>query len=457
MAAQAQLDHLFSYGPLDVVASNDEKKPGLHIVHVDAENSAFIPQEDPLQQEIRSLIDKNPHSKGFVANQIHARIEQEGKWQGPGHDVEGLSFSPSLGKEQGQAKADVASTQKMEVFPAQNVDLPDDLKEKMDFRAVVQPLVLRDGIQRLTDEVQPDDVLKGYAARGISDETPDSDSMDGWHRLFPGGKQQTFGVNDLDKARAAAQDLAANAVINFDSVEAAYRESSGLADFGRNFKRDSDGLKNWNAAKEQHVGKQAETPELAQPEPDKKVEAQTPDDPAKKQDQAPQQKMEPDPLADWPSVSKKGSEPLMAPEKPQFERKNPPEILFSNPKGKPYVLDHGDKVSVTNRAMLGLGREAAEKRHKAVEIGLKTAVDRFGEPVRFHGNRAFLEETVKVAMERGVALEPGSPMAKEIYERAIKEHGNQLGPSRGASPSKAAPYRAPEKKQEVDKGKGIGL
>ncbi|MHB8249228.1 MAG: hypothetical protein ACYDCX_10150 [Acidithiobacillus sp.] len=78
-------------------------------------------------------------------------------------------------------------------------------------------------------------------------------------------------------------------------------------------------------------------------------------------------------------------------------------------------------------------------------------MDRFGEPVRFQGGRAFLEETVKVAVERGIALEPGSPMAKEIYERAITERGNQLGPS------KAAPYRAPEKKREVDKGKGIGL
>ena len=55
-------------------------------------------------------------------------------------------------------------------------------------------------------------------------------------------------------------------------------------------------------------------------------------------------------------------------------------------------------------------------------------------------------------MERGIALEPGSPMAWDIYERAIRERGNQLGPSKDA-----APYRAPEKKREMDKGKGIGL
>ncbi|QQD71608.1 LPD7 domain-containing protein [Acidithiobacillus ferrivorans] len=313
----AQLDHLLSYGPMDVVASNDEKNPGLHIVHRDTENRAFIPQNDPLHHEIRNLIDKNPHSNGFVANQIHARLEQEGRWAGLEQDAEGLSFRPS--QEQKQEKPGESLTQELKTFQAQNVD------------------------------------------------------------------------------------------------------------------------------------------ESVLPEPGKAVEAELAGAPEKQLDQEPQQKTGPkvDPLADWPGTSQKSPEPIMPPEKPRFERKNPPEVLFANPKGKPYVLDHGDKVTVTNRAMLGLGHEAAEKRQKAVEIGLQTAVDRFGEPVRFQGNRAFLEETVKVAMERGIALEPGSPMAQGIYERAMKERGNQLGPSKGCTLPRAAPYRAPEKKRAV--GKGIGL
>ena len=64
---------------------------------------------------------------------------------------------------------------------------------------------------------------------------------------------------------------------------------------------------------------------------------------------------------------------------------------------------------------------------------------------------------MKVALERGIALEPGSPMARDIYERAIKEHGNQLGPSKDRTLPRVAPYRAPEKKREMDNGKGIGL
>lgn len=323
----AQLDHLLSYGPMDVVARNDEENPGLHIVHMDAENSAFIPQDDPLHREIRNLIDKNPHSKGFVANQIHARLEQEGRWDGPGshsakgHDAEGLSFGPSLNPEQEKSEALIVG----------------------------------------------ETLAQGTAGPEIA--------------------------------------------------------------------------------------------EPAQPAPEKSVEADIADATGKKPDQAPQQKTitESGPLVDWPGISQKPPDLLMPPEKLRFERKNPPEVLFANPRGKPYVLDHGDKVTVTNRAMLGLGHEAAEKRQKAVEIGLKAAMDRFGEPVRFQGNRAFLEETVKVAMERGIALEPGSPMARDIYERAIKERGNQLGPSKDCSLPRAAPYRAPEKKREVDKGKGIGL
>jgi len=318
----AQLDHLLSYGPMDVVAGNDEKQPGLHIVHVDAETSAFVPAGDPLYREFRDLIEKNPYSKGFVANQIHARLEQEGRWAGPGHDVEGLSFGPAqepvLEQEAGQETAK-------------------DLAQEPQSRAI-----------------------------------PETETA-----------VEAPGPAEPEKPREIEQE----------------RETSKA------------------------------------PEPE------------------PQQKAGPEagPLADWPGTSQKSPEPLAPPEKPRFERKNPPEVLFANPKGKPYVLDHGDKVTVTNRAMLGLGHEAAEKREKAVEIALKAAVDRFGEPVRFQGSRAFMEETVKLALQRGIALEPGSPMAKEIYERAIQERGNQLGPA------KAAPVRVPQKQKEVSKGKGLEL
>lgn len=322
----AEFDHLFTYGPLDVLASRDGQAHGIHVVNRDSESSASFGREDPLYREILGIIEKNPHSKGFVANQIHARIEQEGKWQGPDRDAEGLSFGPSK-------------------MPEQRLE-PEGSSEPEP--AVAQPLA-----PELEKTAEPEPV----------------------------------------------------AALNQEPEKTIEQEG---------------------------------------PEPGKAIEA------GKKVEQ---QARQADPLANWPGTGQKvpEPEPASAPGKPRFERKKPPEILFSNPKGKPYVLDHGDKITVTNRAMLGMGREAAEKRRQAVEVGLKAAVERFGEPVRMTGSRAFLEETVAVAMQKGIQMEPGSPLAKEIYERAMKEHGNQLGPSQ------SAPYRVPEKKKEVEKSKGLGL
>ncbi|WP_437559398.1 LPD7 domain-containing protein [Acidithiobacillus sulfuriphilus] len=302
-------DPLFTYGPITVTRARASQDLRVH--NGDLRSTSTFPQDDPLHREILSIIDKNPHSRGFVANQIQARITGENRWQGLDREDEGLSLGPSGDRE----------------------------------------------IQQ---------------------------------------EPETPGVAETEKAQAP---------------EVPERSEP---------------------ARERR----------ADPEPEKSVEPL------------------PDPLANWPGQGQEPAPlvlPVQAPEKPRFERKSPPEVLFANPKGKPYVLDHGDKVTVTNRAMLGLGREAAEKRRMAVEVALKAAVDRFGEPVRFQGNRAFLEETVKVAMERGVALEPGSPMARDIYERALKERGNQLGPSKGCTLPRAAPYRAPEKRREIARSKGMGL
>jgi hypothetical protein len=447
----AQLDHLLSYGPMDVVASNDEKNPGLHIVHMDAENRAFIPQDDPLHREIRNLIEKNPHSKGFVANQIQTQLEQDSRWTGPEHDAEGVSFSPSLNPER--------EMHEIETFPAQNVDLPDDIKAALNPRVELRPMVLREGSRLAPKTMEPGDKLVGYVVNGKTDPRPGT--VRGEDNLFP-GKQQRFGLDELDNARQTAQAIAQGTAINFDTLEAGFKERTGYNFEDRYFSDDGQKhLEQWEAQKAQHVAMQTDevgVGEPALPEPGKGVEAEAVDKTGKNPDPEPQQKAGPevDPLADGPGISQKSPELPVPPEKPRFEHKNPPEVLFANPKGKPYVLDHGDKVTVTNRAMLGLGHEAAEKRQKAVEVGLKAALDRFGEPVRFQGNRAFLEETVKVAMERGIALEPGSPMAQEIYDRAI-QRDNQFGPSKGSTLPRAAPYRAPEKKQEIGQSKGLGL
>jgi len=197
-------------------------------------------------------------------------------------------------------------------------------------------------------------------------------------------------------------------------------------------------------------------------EPEQQVEPTdpAPTEPAKEPEQAPATEPEPtqpgqtkptpakdpgqqaqDMLNNWPSgVAVPGPE-----QRRRFEPKIPPEVLHcknDNPR-KPYVLDHGDRIAVTHRAMLGIGREAQNKREQSVMIALKAAVDRFGEPVQFHGTRAFERETIDVAVRYGIALEPVSEHAKGYYKEALEKQQkqqltvtNSLGPARKKDQSK---------------------
>ncbi len=135
---------------------------------------------------------------------------------------------------------------------------------------------------------------------------------------------------------------------------------------------------------------------------------------------------------------------------PKFERIRPPAILLDNGKGQPHVLDHGDKITVTNRAMFGVGSSAREKKRQAVEVALSAAAKRYGEPVHFQGSEKFMEETIAVAIQRGIKLEPGNEAAKRMYERALEKiEPNQLGQS------KAVQNRAPEKAKAKSRGTEI--
>jgi len=176
-------------------------------------------------------------------------------------------------------------------------------------------------------------------------------------------------------------------------------------------------------------------PEPTQPEQTKPAPTKAPDQQAQEM------------LNNWPSG-------VAVPNQEQrhlFEPKIPPEVLHcknGNPK-KPYVLDHGDRIAVTNRAMLGIGREAQNKREQSVAIALDAAVKRFGEPVQFHGTRAFEKETIDVAVRYGIALEPVSEHAKSYYKEALaRQQKQQLAVTNSLGPAR---------KKEQSKDQGIGL
>ena len=135
------------------------------------------------------------------------------------------------------------------------------------------------------------------------------------------------------------------------------------------------------------------------------------------------------------------------PDRPTFARQKPVPILAH--KNRPLVLDYGDHITVTRRAMFGIGRRAQEKREQAVGYALQAAVQRFGEPIHFEGNPAFLQETAEMAVKMGIHLEPGSKLAEQIYREAQEKEriarGNTLGPAR----------RQPERQQAVQQDRGL--
>jgi hypothetical protein len=94
----AQIEPLFSFGPIAV--QQDPSTNDLHISHADIGAGATLAPDDPLHKQILQTIDRNPYSRGFVANQIHALMEREDRWMGHGLDGEGLVFGPAREVEQ---------------------------------------------------------------------------------------------------------------------------------------------------------------------------------------------------------------------------------------------------------------------------------------------------------------------------------------------------------------------
>ena len=346
----AQLDHLFSYGPLDVVATSEGKAQGLHVLHEDAQMSAFISSDDPAHKEILALIEKNPHSRGFVANQIQARLEQEGRWVGPSLEEEGVTFGPS----QEVAREEPASERAPEV----------SLEKAPPAVGPVMPM--KAGVSAVKAQEQPEPENEPVKDQGLSTGSPKSE----------------------EKA-AQSSDLPVP-----DPLDAQQPETS---------------------------------PKVAEPAKEEDLTKDWPGSPATDAQATRQKTPEPEPASVFP-------------------KKSPPEVLLADPKrGKALVLDHGDKVSVTNRALLGIGREAEERRNKSVEVALKAAKERFGEPVRFSGSRAFEEKTIEMAVRLGIQLEPATEHGKRAYEKAL-EARSALGPSQ---------IRAPARQKTVEKGIGL--
>lgn len=197
------------------------------------------------------------------------------------------------------------------------------------------------------------------------------------------------------------------------------------------------------------------------------TDAKKPEGPEKHvaEQSAPEQSTD-DIVKDWPQANapKKlvPETEVPAPELPaqdnarqEFPRIKPPKTLLGHPRnGKPLVLDHGDSISVTRRAMLGIGKRAQEKRENAVATGLQAAAERFGQPVHFSGSPAFLKETAEMAVKLGITLEPGSKLAEHYYQRALEQKAKEKQVE-NAKGNFFAQSVGKQKERKLDVGKGL--
>lgn len=164
-------------------------------------------------------------------------------------------------------------------------------------------------------------------------------------------------------------------------------------------------------------------------------------------------------MRDWPQVDmptlQRENAQQQKKEQQTFERRKTPEILMAHPRnGKPLVKDYGDHIVVTRRALLGIGSRAQEKREKAVGTALAAAAERFGQPVHFEGNPAFLRETAAMAVKMGIALEPGNKLGEQIYKKALEKQRREQERAlkMNAFSQALVKQRELEPKKEVAKG-----
>lgn len=306
------------------------------------------------------------------------------------------------------------------------VDLPEAVREAMNYRVEVVPLVLDEGSVLARSELKPGEQPIAYEVlrRG--------NDLEGLNPLFSVAvDRMRFDARQdpqaAEKAIQKAQELAAlkldrNLLIpGYGKATPENQEKLLHSAF-----RDAlDDRKTPAKAPEQSQESDPAKPEPERPlEPEKEVSATK--QPGPKSPEPDNAEL----VRNWPKAQ--GTPPAKA--RPAFER-HAPEPLLTH-KNRPLVLDYGDHITVTRRAMMGIGTSARQKRELAVSTALQAAVQRFGEPVHFEGNPRFLRETAAMAVKLGIPLEPGSKLAEQVYrearEQAARERGNTLGPARKA-------------------------
>jgi hypothetical protein len=109
--------------------------------------------------------------------------------------------------------------------------------------------------------------------------------------------------------------------------------------------------------------------------------------------------------------------PRPAPEM-SFPEKRPAEVL-AHRWTVPTAKDHGNRIVITRMGMLAVTPPQQRERHDLVSAALLKSRERFGEPVRVTGNKAFENAVIKAAIEQGIPLEMGSDRGEKAYALAL--------------------------------------
>ncbi|MBU2833026.1 LPD7 domain-containing protein [Acidithiobacillus ferriphilus] len=162
---------------------------------------------------------------------------------------------------------------------------------------------------------------------------------------------------------------------------------------------------------------------------------------------AEQTKALPDPFA---RPEQDGVRAPHGPQQPDFPEKRPAEVL-AHRWSVPTAKDHGNRIVITRMGMLAVTPPQKRERHDLVTAALLKSRERFGDPVRVTGNKAFENAVIKAAIEQGIPLEMGSDRGEKAYSLALANEKK-----RGLE--KATGTLAPSKEREAPaKGKGREL
>lgn len=104
---------------------------------------------------------------------------------------------------------------------------------------------------------------------------------------------------------------------------------------------------------------------------------------------------------------------------PDFPEKRPAEVLAHRWKVAT-AKDHGNRIVITRMGMLAVTPPQKRERQELVTAALLKSRERFGDPVRVTGNKAFENEVIKAAIAQGIPLEMGSDRGEKAYDLALK-------------------------------------